>query len=207
MYSPKFNQVADRAILIEAMRAYPFAILFGPQSDSQPPAQLIATHLPLVLRDEGEHGLIEGHFAKANRHWQSLAGRETLIVFSGPHSYVSPSLYVEPLSVPTWNYVAVHAYGALSLVEDEPGKAALLAGLIQANDPAYAERWQAMPDGFRRTMLAGIVGFRIVISRIEGKFKISQNRAPDERLNVQAAHAAGTPDEQALAAWMARLIV
>jgi transcriptional regulator len=205
MYSPKFNQVADRAVLIEAMRAYSFAILFGPQSTPESPAPLVATHLPLVVKDEGEHGLIEGHFAKANRHWQSLAGRETLVVFPGPHSYVSPSLYVEPLSVPTWNYIAIHAYGILSLVEDEPGKDALLSGLIQANEPAYAEKWRAMPDGFRRTMLAGIVGFRIPISRIEGKFKLSQNRAEAERSNVHAAQAAGTADQQALADWMARL--
>ena len=206
MYSPKFNQVTDRAVLIEAMQAYSFAILFGPQSTPEVPAPLLATHLPLVVKEEGEHGLIEGHFAKANRQWQALAGRETLVVFRGPHSYVSPTLYVDPLSVPTWNYIAVHAYGKLELVEDEAGKAALLAGLIQANEPAYAEKWNAMPDGFRRTMLAGIQGFRIPIARIEGKFKISQNRAPQERANVQAAHAAGTPDERALAAWMARLI-
>ena len=210
MYSPKFNQIADRAILIEAMQAYSFAILIGPQpdphSDPRTPAPIVATHLPLVVKDEGEHGLIEGHFARANRHWQSLAGRETLVVFSGPHSFVSPTLYVEPLSVPTWNYIAVHAYGALSLVEDEAGKDALLKGLIQLHEPAYAERWQQMPAGFRRTMLAGIVGFRIPITRIEGKFKISQNRSPEERRNVQASQAAGTPDEQALAAWMERLI-
>jgi transcriptional regulator len=207
MYSPKFNQVADRAILIEAMRSYSFAILFGPQSTPDAPAPLVATHLPLVLKDEGEHGLIEGHFAKANPHWKSLADRETLVVFSGPHSYVSPTNYVEELSVPTWNYIAVHAYGTLQLVEDNPGKESLLASLIQANEPAYAEHWHKLPDGFRRTMLGGIVGFRIPINRIEGKFKISQNRAPQERLNVQAAQAAGTADERALAAWMARLIV
>jgi transcriptional regulator len=206
MYSPKFNQVDDRAILIEAMQAYSFAILFGPQSTPDSPAPLVATHLPLVVKDEGPHGLIEGHFAKANRHWQALAGHETLVVFPGPHSYVSPTLYVDPLSVPTWNYIAVHAYGTLELVEDEAGKSTLLAALIQANEPAYAEQWNAMPDGFRRTMLAGIVGFRIPIARIEGKFKISQNRGPQERINVQAAHAAGTSDQQALAAWMARLI-
>jgi transcriptional regulator len=207
MYSPKFNQVADRAILIEAMQAYSFAILFGPQSTPDAPAPLVATHLPLVVKDEGEHGLIEGHFAKANPHWKALAGREVLVVFPGPHSYVSPTNYVEELSVPTWNYIAVHAYGTLQLVDDEAGKDALLAGLIQANEPAFAERWRAMPDGFRRTMLAGIQGFRITISRVEGKFKISQNRDPQERINVQATHAAGTDDQRALAAWMARLIV
>jgi transcriptional regulator len=205
MYSPKFNLVTDRAILIEAMRAYSFALLVGPQSNPEAPTPLVATHLPLVVKDEGEHGLIEGHFAKANRHWESLAGRETLAVFSGPHSYVSPTFYVEPLSVPTWNYIAVHAYGTLSLVEDEAGKDELLNGLIQIHEPAYADRWRAMPDGFRRTMLAGIVGFRIPIARIEGKFKLSQNRSEAERLNVHASQATGTPDQQVLAGWMERL--
>ena len=202
MYSPKFNQIADRSLLIEAMQAYSFAILIGPQGES-----LIATHLPLVIKDEGEHGLIEGHFAHANPHWKSLANREVLVVFPGPHSYVSPTNYTDPLSVPTWNYIAVHACGTLQLVEDEAGKDALLAGLIQANEPAFAEQWRSMPDGFRRTMLAGIQGFRIPIGRIEGKFKISQNRDPQERINVEATHAAGTDDQRALAAWMARLIV
>ena len=203
MYSPKFNQVADRTVLIEAMRAYSFATLFGPPEGAD---GFTATHLPLVVKDEGPHGLLEGHFAKANRHWQALAGRETLVVFNGPHSYVSPTLYVEELSVPTWNYIAIHAYGTLELVEGEAEKDALLKGLIGANEPAFAEKWNAMPEGFRRTMLAGIQGFRIPISRIEGKFKISQNRTPQERASIQAAHASGTADQQALAAWMARLI-
>ena len=118
MYTPKFNQIADRATLLETMRSYPFAILFGPAADGAP----TATHLPLLVKDEGEHGLIEGHFARANPHWQALAGRETLVVFPGPHSYVSPSLYAEELSVPTWNYIAIHAHGTLELIEDDAGK-------------------------------------------------------------------------------------
>lgn len=207
MYTPKFNQVFDRAILIEAMRASPFAILFGSQSAGSASGSPQATHLPLVVKDEGEHGLLEGHFAKANPHWKALAGNESLVVFSGPHSYVSPTLYAEPLSVPTWNYVAVHAYGTLEPVEDEPGKTALLESLIEANDPAYIQQWRELPEGFRRTMLAGIVGFRIPITRIEGKFKLSQNRPEIDRRNVQAVHADGDPDQQSLAAWMARLSI
>jgi transcriptional regulator len=203
MYSPKFNQVSDRATLIQAMQAYSFAILIGPQSAAEP---LTATHLPLIVRDEGEHGLLLGHFARANRHWQALAGHETLVVFPGPHTYVSPTFYVDPLSVPTWNYIAIHAYGNLELVEDDPGKDKLVSELIGQHEPAFLPQWRAMPDGFRRSMLAGIVGFRLPIARIEGKFKISQNRAPEERRNVQAAHAAGAPDQQELAAWMRRLI-
>jgi transcriptional regulator len=205
MYTPKFNQVSDRALLIEAMRAWSFAILIGPQSAPESGAPLAATHLPLVVKDEGTHGLIEGHFARANRHWKALAGRETLVVFAGPHSYVSPTLYADPLSVPTWNYIAVHAYGTLELVEEEAAKDALLRGLIGVYEPAFAEKWRAMPSDFRRSMLAGIVGFRIPIQRIEGKFKLSQNRSAAERSNIHAAHAAGSDDQQALANWMARL--
>jgi transcriptional regulator len=211
MYTPKFNHVTDRAVLLETMRDHSFAILFGPLgplvrvAGSQPELPPTATHLPLVVKDEGERGIIEGHFAKANRHWQLLAGHETLVIFSGPHSYVSPTLYTEPLSVPTWNYIAIHAYGTMELIEDEDGKDALLKGLIALHEPAYALQWREMPAGFRRTMLAGIVGFRIVISRLEGKFKVSQNRSETERQNVRTAHAAGTPDQQLLAAWMQRL--
>jgi len=206
MYSPKFNQVHDRTLLLEAMRAYSFATLFGPASGQQPGVSAMATHLPLIVKDEGEHGILEGHFARANPHWQALAGRETLVVFAGPHSYVSPTLYSEPLSVPTWNYIAVHACGTLALVEDDPGKEALLADLITTHDPAYLNHWRGLPGGFRRTMLAGIMGFRIAIARIEGKFKLSQNRALEERRSVHAAQSAGSPDEQELARWMERLL-
>jgi transcriptional regulator len=157
------------------------------------------------VKDEGEHGVLEGHFAKANSHWSALANRETLVIFAGPHGYVSPTLYTESLSVPTWNYIAVHAYGTVELVEDDLGKDGLLKNLIQANEPSYADHWNGLPEGFRRTMLAGIVGFRIPITRIEGKFKLSQNRPEADRRNVLAAHAAGTPDEQSLAAWMKQL--
>ena len=205
MYTPSFNQLSDRSLLIEAMRAYSFAILFGPKANANSLTSLAATHLPLVVKDSGPHGVLEGHFAKANPQWQSLAGRETLAVFSGPNSYVSPTLYVDPLSVPTWNYIAIHAYGTLQLVEDEAGKNALLEGLIEAHEPAFLQRWHAFPEDFRQNMLAGIVGFRIPIARIEGKFKLSQNRAAAERAKVHAAHAAGSHDQQALAAWMERL--
>ena len=200
MYTPKFNKMSDRGVLLEAMRVYSFAFLIGPAGE------LRGTHLPLLVKDEGEHGTLFGHFARANDHWSALAGCEALVVFHGPHSYVSPGFYTEPLSVPTWNYIAIHAYGTLSLVEDEAGRLDLVEQLIQAHEPAYLDRWRAMPDGYRRTMLAGIMGFRIPISRIEGKFKLSQNRTAEERRNVQAAHASGTDDQRELARWMERLI-
>jgi transcriptional regulator len=201
MYTPAFNRIDDRSLLLEGMRAWSFAVLFGPDAEGRPSA----THLPLIITDEDEYGVIQGHFARANPHWKSLAGRETLVVFSGPHSYVSPSLYVNPQSVPTWNYISIHATGTLNLVEDDPGKDSLLSKLIAIHEPTYLQQWQSMPDSYRTAMLHNIVGFRIPISRIEGKFKLSQNRPDADRHNVQAAHATGTPDEQALAAWMRRL--
>lgn len=203
MYTPKFNQVIDRSILLEAMRDNSFALLAGPPDGEQ--GSLTATHLPLVVKNEGEHGVIEGHFAKANRHWQVLAGRETLVVFSGPHSYVSPTLYADPMSVPTWNYIAIHAYGKLELIDDPDQKDVLLKGLIAIHEPSYADHWRGLPEGYKRTLLTGIVGFRIPITRIEGKFKLSQNRNEADRSRVRATHAAGTPDQQSLAAWMERL--
>jgi transcriptional regulator len=210
MYTPKFNQIDDRALLLEAMRTWSFAVLFGPGPNGAP----TATHLPLVVHDEGKHGVLEGHFALANPHWKSLAGRETLVVFSGPHSYVSPSLYVNPKSVPTWNYIAVHATGTLQIVEDIAGddagnharKDALLKNLIGTHEPTYADQWNELPIGYRISMTSGIVGFRIPIDKIEGKFKLSQNRPDQDRHNVHAAHATGSPDQQALAEWMRRLI-
>jgi len=205
MYSLKFNRVSDRAVLLEAMRAYSFAILFGPAGGGENEGVPVATHLPLLVKDEGEHGTLLGHFARANPHWAALAGRETLVVFPGPHSYVSPRLYVESLSVPTWNYITIHAYGTLSLIEDDRDKNQLVEELIAAHDEDHLERWRAMADGYRRTMLAGIMGFRIPIERIEGKFKLSQNRVPQERSNVREAHAAGTDDQRELARWMIRL--
>lgn len=203
MYTPKFNRVDDRAILLEAMRRYSFAILFGPADAA---GGATATHLPLLVKDHGEHGLLEGHFARANAHWSGLAGHETLVVFPGPHSYVSPRNYIEELSVPTWNYIAVHAYGTLELIEAEEDKRRLVEELIAQHEPAYGDRWRIMPQGYRKTMLAGIMGFRIPITRIEGKFKLSQNRQPEERQNVRAVQAAGSDDERELAQWMERLM-
>lgn len=210
MYIPKFNEVTDRTLLLEAMQAWSFAILFGPDEHGAP----FATHLPLVVHDEGEHGLLEGHFAKANPHWKSLVGRESLVVFSGPHSYVSPSLYSNVKSVPTWNYIAVHATGTLQIVEDPTGddtanfelKDALLKNLIHIHEPAYAEQWNDLPISYRISLTNGIVPFRIPITKIEGKFKLSQNRPEEDRQSAYAAHAAGSADQQALAEWMKRLI-
>ena len=196
MYTPKFNQVSDRAILIEAMQAYSFAILFGPLDSAQPPEVHHATHLPLVVKDEGPHGIIEGHFAKANP-----TGNLSLITKplssspaptamsarrSMPRSCPSPPGTTSP-STPTEPW---------SSSKTIPGKGARARWPYPGQRTRLRRAWRSLPDGFRRTMLAGIVGFRIPITRIEGKFKISQNRPEIDRRAVHAAHSAGSPDQQ-----------
>ncbi|HTJ29899.1 MAG TPA: FMN-binding negative transcriptional regulator [Acidobacteriaceae bacterium] len=201
MYIPAFNRIEDPAILLEAMRAYSFAILFGPCADGEP----TATHLPLVIRQEDTQFTIEGHFARANPHWQTLANQKTLVVFPGPHSYVSPTLYASQQSVPTWNYIAIHATGTLHLVEDEAGKEQLVRSLIAIHEPTHLDQWQSQTEHYRSAMLKNIVGFRIPIDKLEGKFKLSQNRPDPDRANIRTAQSTGSADEQALAAWMQRL--
>ena len=120
--------------------------------------------------------MIEGHFAKANRHWQALAGHETLVVFSGPHSYVSPSLYTEELSVPTWNYIAIHAYGTMELIEDDRAKDALLKDLIALHEPPMPTAGAIFPTASDAPCSPGSLASASPSTRIEGKFKISQNR-------------------------------
>ena len=144
--------------------------------------------------------------ARANPHWAWLqAQTSVLAVFSGPDAYVSPAHYDTTLAVPTWNYVAVHVYGTLSLIDDHVGKDALLKRLIAQHEPGYAAQWRGLPVDFQDKLLGAIVGFRIQVTRWEGKFKLSQNRAATERARIQAAFAEGTADEQALARWMGQL--
>ena len=161
------------------MRQYNFAVVVSVHNRST-----TATHAPLVVREAGARISLLGHFAKANDHCKSLAaGGEVLVIFTGPHGYVSPSLYESKLAVPTWNYTAVHAYGTPSIVDAEP----TLRALIEVSDPDYRKQFDELPPDFRTKMIAGVVAFEIQIDRLEGKFKLSQNRPIGDQLRVAEA--------------------
>ncbi len=186
MYTPAFARNEERGELLRFMRAHSFATVVTPAAG--PP---FVTHLPLVI-DEGADGLrITGHFARANPHWQALAGHESLAVFQGPHAYVSPRLYDTPQSVPTWNYVAVHATGRARALDHAAEALRAVEALIAATEPAYAEQWRSLPERYREGMLRGIVAFELVVERLEGKYKLSQNRSLPEQRRVAEALAAG----------------
>jgi transcriptional regulator len=175
MYMPERFREDDLPTLHALMRDHSFATLVT-QHEGVP----FASHLPLILAaDEGPYGTLFGHMARANAQWRDFdASREVLVIFQGPHTYVSPSWYGEdPGNVPTWNYAAVHAYGSPRLITDYDACRALLDTLVRTHEAPFATPWRfQMPEAELRKKMQGIVTFAIRITRLEGKLKLSQNR-------------------------------
>jgi transcriptional regulator len=203
MYIPAPFAETDPARLHNAIERYSFAMLVSNGLEG-----LSASHLPLMIdRARGASGTLLGHMARANLQWQEAAGHEVLAIFSGPHAYISPQWYEAPQVVPTWNYVAVHAYGRLDLIEDEAEVEALLHRTIQTYEGAQPHPWRLNESAeFVQRLLRQIVAFRIPITRLEGKWKLNQNRPQQQRTNVIAA-LARQPDDNAqeIAQWMREL--
>lgn len=203
MYVPSQFAVTNPAILAEVIGQFPFATLVT--HDGQAP---FATHLPVLFRpDQGPQGTIRAHLARANPQWRHFEdGSEALVVFQGPHAYVSPSWYRAQLAVPTWNYVVVHAYGRPRLIEDQAEFSQLLRDTTAQFESGRPNPWTAdLPADYWHRMQNAIVGFEIPIARIEGKFKLSQNRQADDVTGVITALAASKDQsERETADWMRR---
>jgi transcriptional regulator len=183
VYVPEHFRVRHRADAIALMRANPFAILISTTDDGP-----FATHLPLFVRTEEEKVILRGHVAKANPHWRYLEQQpQCLTIFHGPHSYISPSNYTARESVPTWNYAAVHLYGNARVFSSPEDLLGMLHELMSTFEPAYAGQWASLDEAFRQRMLSHIVGFEITATKIEGKFKLSQNRSREDQANVIAS--------------------
>jgi transcriptional regulator len=180
VYIPEHFRVRDHADAIAFMQANPFVILVS-TAEGAP----FASHVPVKIRETGEQLIIRGHFAKANPHWRYLEQQsQCLAIFHGPHSYISPSLYTNRESVPTWNYGAVHVYGNTRLFTSPDELQGMLHDLMGLFEPAYAEQWASFDEAYRQKMLSHIVGLEITATRIEAKFKLSQNRTREEQANV-----------------------
>jgi transcriptional regulator len=182
MYIPEFNRVEDPAVALAFMRTNPFAILVSNNHDAH-----FATHLPVAVAEKGGQITLRAHVAKANPHWKVLEQQELLVIFHGPHAYISPSLYEIRESVPTWNYATVHAYGRGQILATDMDKYQVLAELISHFDSSYLEQWNSFDDQYRSRMLNHIVAFEIPLTRIQAKFKLSQNRTKIEQENVMQA--------------------
>ena len=183
MYIPEHFRLRHDADAVAFMRANPFAILIS--STNNVP---FATHLPLFVRVEEEKIVLHGHVAKANPHWRYLEQKaECLTIFHGPHAYISPSNYAAHESVPTWNYAAVHVYGSARIFSSEQDVHGMLHELMETFEPSYRLQWESLSQKYRENMLRQIVGFEIVATKIEGKFKLSQNRTREDQANVMAS--------------------
>jgi transcriptional regulator len=180
VYIPEHFRVHDHADAITFMHANPFAILVSSTDDGP-----FATHLPIFVRQMGERLVLRGHVAKANPHWRHLEREpQCMTIFHGPHAYVSASNYTTRENVPTWNYGAVHVYGNARVFASPEELQSVLHDLIGTFEPAYAEQWSGLSDTYRERMLTHIVGFEIAVTKLEAKFKLSQNRTKEEQTNV-----------------------
>ena len=180
---------------------YPFATLVTPGA---PEAQV--SHVPLQFDPgSGPRGMLHGHMARANPHWEHFADGPSVAIFHGPHAYVSPSWYAEPAAaVPTWNYCVAHVHGMAELMDDERDKRALLDAMVQRYESERDKPWRLQLEGRAlEAMLGAIVGFRLRVERIDAKFKLSQNRGAEDRERVIARlRQEGYADANATAEWM-----
>lgn len=182
MYIPSSFAVLDTTTLHNFIESHSFASLTTLTGDG-----LVTSHLPLLLdRHFGTCGKLIGHMARANDQWQEASNAEALVVFHGPHAYISPSWYEANNVVPTWNYVAVHVYGKLHIISDRDVLLQTLGHTVEKYEGSATQPWSIdqPDDSFIDGLLASIVGFEIEITRIEGKWKLSQNHTTERRLRV-----------------------
>jgi len=204
LYVPAHFAARNKASATRLFRDHPFATLVTPSVDNEP----FVTHLPLIFVAEGEHGTLRGHFARANPHVEAAEHADSLAIFHGPHAYVTPSWYTDPGgAVPTWNYAVVHAHGRIELASDPTETRAVVDMLVERFESGRAEPWRLGLTGARLdAMLNAIVGFRVALTRVDVKLKLSQNRSREDRERVSAGLAGeGYADASATAAWMREL--
>lgn len=198
MYIPKSFREDDPDVLFDLIELHNFGILFSMAGDEP-----IATHLPFMV--DRPSGMLVAHMARANPHWKTLEGAAAMVVFQGPHDYISPSWYASDGNVPTWNYAAVHVYGRPQLVHDLGEIGAMVTELMEYHEAAMPCP-AAVPDSYLTdSKLGAVIGLRMPITRMEGKFKFNQNKSLDDQQSVIAKlDQRNDPDSVAMAAIMRR---
>ncbi|MGH8678653.1 MAG: FMN-binding negative transcriptional regulator [Burkholderiales bacterium] len=198
LYIPALFAETDRARLYEFMRQHSFATLI---SGTAPDPSV--SHIPFLV--DAEHSTLRGHVARANPQWRTLhSSSEVLVIFNGPHHYVSPSWYAVHPSVPTWNYAVVHAHGRPRIIDERAELERLVADLVAEHERHLQNPWKLdLPPDYMHSMLSEIVGFEIEVTRLAGKFKLSQNRpAFDHPRVVSALEAIGGDEARKVALLM-----
>lgn len=197
---PHFTETRDEVLLTHIER-HDFGLLVTHGSDG-----LIASQIPFLAQRRDGKLYLQAHIARANPQAADLGGPgEALAIFPGPHAYISPSWYQAGPAVPTWNYASVHCYGPARRIDDAAWLRDLVRRLSQRHEAREPKPWdmQGLPETYVQSMLNGIAGIEIAVSRLEGKFKLSQNRpAADPPRIITALERRADPDSQALAQLM-----
>lgn len=189
MYTPVHNRETDREKIIAFMRAYPFATLVTTHNE-----KISATHLPVLIDTRDETIFLQAHLAKANTQWMDFSNaphsadnekmmNDALMIFQEPHAFVSTRHYERPLSVPTWNYVAVHAYGAPQILPSLQERLAMVERMVTQFE-GNLKQWNTLPHDFRETKANGIVAFEMRVARLDARFKLSQDRSESEQTRI-----------------------
>jgi len=201
MYTPKHFQLSDEQEAISFMQRYSFATIVT-ATDNVP----FATHIPFLVSKRDDKIVLSSHFAKANPQAAEIIGKEILVIFTEPHAYISPKHYEQETNVPTWNYIAVHAYGKATILSEGEQTANLLAQMISNYEADYLTQWNNLPDEYKQRMMKGIVAFEIIVDDLQGKQKLSQNRTEVERKNIiEALGKSGDTIEAEIGKYMSRL--
>ena len=179
MYIPKINIATDREEIISFMKQFSFATIITANNNFP-----IATHLPFIVTSRGDDVILTSHFAKANPQWKDLENCKVLVIFSEPHAYISPGNYNTLLNVPTWNYVSIHAYGQGKLITVVNEVYDVLEATINNYEIAYLQQWNSLPKDFKVKMIKGIVAFEIVVTDLQAKKKLSQNKTTEEKQKI-----------------------
>lgn len=201
MYIPKPFLNTNQDDIVAFIQRFSFATIIT-NKDGVP----IATHLPFIIQKRNEKLFLLAHFAVANPQAEDIANQKVLVIFNEPHAYISPKFYEKEQTVPTWNYLAVHAYGKATLITEDTEKLNLLEQTIVSFEEDYLKQWQGLADDYKLKMLKGIVGFEIEVTDIQAKKKLSQNKTLNERENIiNAFRSSNNANENQIAEYMVQL--
>lgn len=179
MYAANHFQFKDNAEKIAFMKQYSFATIITVKDDLP-----IATQLPFFIDNSSDKVILCSHFAVANEQSKYIEANTSLVIFTEPHAYISPVHYDKRESVPTWDYIAVHAYGKAKIVDDETAKLQALEQMIQWYEKDYLQQWESLPDKFKKGLMQGIVAFELEVTDLQGQKKLSQNKTAVERKRI-----------------------
>jgi transcriptional regulator len=202
MYIPRDYAFTDTDEIIAFMKRFPFGIVVSANGDAP-----VATHLPFHIDVRDSQVILSGHMAKPNTQSKTMENQTVMVIFSGPHAYISPSHYQKENSVPTWNYIAVHAYGKCCLIDDAAKSITILEQTIMQHEPGYVKQWHRLPEEYKSGLSKGITPFEISVSKLEAVQKLSQDKTSKEQANIiDTLHNSPCSNDNDIAEYMTRLL-